>query len=197
MRSRAISRTPGCADTAGSPPVGPREPRFEVITTSWGHHCFRMTPCTNVMKTQYSNHLNSFHYKITSTKHHVNPCCLFSHARLFSDLMDCSPPGSSVHGISQARTLEWVAISFSKASSPPRDWTWISCIGRWVLYCWATWEVPVNPKVLTKTKLVSTSHTAYWHFLCSFLSGKCCQFQPQLPVTLFQRLKMCRLETQL
>ena len=104
MRSRAISRTPGCADTAGSPPVGPREPRFEVITTPWGHHCFRMTPCTNVMKTQYSNHLNSFHYKITSTKHHVNPCCLFSHARLFSDLMDCSPPGSSVPGLFQGRT---------------------------------------------------------------------------------------------
>ena len=36
--------------------------------------------------------------------------------------MDCSPPGSSVHGISQARMLEWVAISFSRGSSQPRDW---------------------------------------------------------------------------
>ena len=36
------------------------------------------------------------------------------------DPMDCSPPGSSVHGILQARILEWVAISFSRGSSPPR-----------------------------------------------------------------------------
>ena len=37
--------------------------------------------------------------------------------------MDCSPPGSSVHGIFQARILEWVASSFSRRSSWPRDWT--------------------------------------------------------------------------
>ena len=41
----------------------------------------------------------------------------------FCDPVDCSPPGSSVHGILQARILEWVAISFSKGSSWPRDWT--------------------------------------------------------------------------
>ena len=37
--------------------------------------------------------------------------------------MDCSPPGSSVHGISQARLLEWVAISFSRESSQAKDQT--------------------------------------------------------------------------
>ena len=37
------------------------------------------------------------------------------------DPMDCNPPGSSFHGILQARTLEWVAISFSRGSSWPRD----------------------------------------------------------------------------
>ena len=42
--------------------------------------------------------------------------------------MDCSPPGSSVHGISQGRVLEWVAISFSRGSSQPRDRTQVSCI---------------------------------------------------------------------
>ena len=41
--------------------------------------------------------------------------------------MDCSPPGSSVHGILQIRILEWVAMPFSRASSPPRDQTHISC----------------------------------------------------------------------
>ena len=51
--------------------------------------------------------------------------------------MDCSPLGSSVHGISQARILKWVVISFSRGSSPPRDQSHI-CIGRQSLYCRAT-----------------------------------------------------------
>ena len=42
--------------------------------------------------------------------------------------MDCSLPGSSVHGILQARILEWAAISFSRGSSQPRNQTWVSCI---------------------------------------------------------------------
>ena len=51
--------------------------------------------------------------------------------------VDCSPPGSSVRGIFQARILEWVAIPYSRRSSQPRDQTCVSgvfCIGRWVLY---------------------------------------------------------------
>ena len=47
--------------------------------------------------------------------------------------MDCSLPGSSVPGISQARTLEWVAISFSRGSAQPRDQTCVSGTGRQVL----------------------------------------------------------------
>ena len=57
-------------------------------------------------------------------------------------LMDCSLPASSVHGIFQARILECVAISFSRASSPPRNQTLvsnISCLGRWVLYLSSHW----------------------------------------------------------
>ena len=50
------------------------------------------------------------------------------------DPMDYNPPGSSVHRLLQARTLEWVAISFSSGSSWPRDGTHISCIGRQVLH---------------------------------------------------------------
>ena len=53
-------------------------------------------------------------------------------------LMDCSLPGSSVHGIFQARILKWVAISFSRASSPPRNQTNISCLGRGFFTCRAT-----------------------------------------------------------
>ena len=43
------------------------------------------------------------------------------------DPMDCSPPGSSVHGILQARILEWVATAFSRGPSWPRDQTWVFC----------------------------------------------------------------------
>ena len=47
------------------------------------------------------------------------------------DPMDCSPAGSSVNGIFQARILEWVAMSFSRGSSRPRDQTWVShTVGR-------------------------------------------------------------------
>ena len=57
---------------------------------------------------------------------------LFSHVWLCKS-MDCSLPSSSVHGIFQAR-LEWVAISYSRVSSQPRDQTHISCIDRQILY---------------------------------------------------------------
>ena len=54
--------------------------------------------------------------------------------------MDCSPPGSSIHGLSQASILEWITISISRGSFWPRDLTYISCIGRQILYHWATKE---------------------------------------------------------
>ena len=50
--------------------------------------------------------------------------------QLLCNPMDFTPPGSSVLGISQARILEWVAISSSRGSSWPRDWTRVSCIGK-------------------------------------------------------------------
>ena len=59
-------------------------------------------------------------------------CCCCLVAKLCPTLwdpMDCSPPGSSVHGISQARILECIAISFSRGSSQPSDQTHVSCIG--------------------------------------------------------------------
>ena len=54
--------------------------------------------------------------------------------------IDYSPPGSSVHGILQARILEWVAISFSRGSSWLRDRTWVSCITGRFFTIWATSE---------------------------------------------------------
>ena len=57
------------------------------------------------------------------------------------DPMDCNLPSSSFHGIFQARILEWVAISFSRRSSQPRDWTQVSCIIGRCFTIWATGEV--------------------------------------------------------
>ena len=68
-----------------------------------------------------------------------------SRIQLFCDPIDCSLPGSSVHGRSQSRILERVAISFSMGSSWSKDWIHvfcISCIGRRIVYHWATKEAP-------------------------------------------------------
>ena len=54
--------------------------------------------------------------------------------------VDCSPPGSSVRGIPQARIQEWIAISFSRGSSQPRDWTRVSHISGRFFTIWATYE---------------------------------------------------------
>ena len=73
------------------------------------------------------------------------------------DSMDYSPSGSSVHGILQARILKWVAIPFSRGSSQPRDWTWVSWIAGRFFTVWATREV-------SKYKSISnTPSTSYQH----------------------------------
>ena len=67
----------------------------------------------------------------------IRACLVAQSCLTLCNPMDCSLPGSSVHGIFQARILEWVAISFSRGSSRPRDRaciSFISCIGRQVLY---------------------------------------------------------------
>ena len=61
-------------------------------------------------------------------------------------LMDNSPPGSSVHGIFQARILEQVAISYSRGSSQPRDWTWVFCIADRHFTIWAILELTPKGK---------------------------------------------------
>ena len=70
-------------------------------------------------------------------------CCLVTilYPKL-CDSKDCSSPGSSVHGISQARILKSVAVSFSRVSSWLRGQTHISYVGRQILYCWAIREAP-------------------------------------------------------
>ena len=89
------------------------------------------------------------------------------------DPMDCSLPGSSVHGIFQAMVLEWIAISFSRWSSWPRDWTQVSRIVDRSFTTWATREphleaqfASANPKF---PFLPSPTHPPPWQLLISSL----------------------------
>ena len=91
-------------------------------------------------------------------------CCLVAETCLtLCNPVDCSPPSSSVHGISQARILEWVAISSSRGSSPPSDHICISC--NWILYHWASGET-------------QNTHT-HWHtneYKWNRKSKMCCMY---------------------
>ena len=106
------------------------------------------------------------------------PMFLCMHTQLCTTLyypMDLSPPDFSVHGISQARIVKWVAISSSRGSSRSRDQTCISCFGRWILCHWATWtslchfKVPSNltstlnnlPFSIDKTVELVYTHNLY------------------------------------
>ena len=80
------------------------------------------------------------------------------------DPMDCSPPGSSVYGILQARILEWVAISSSRGSSWPRDWTRVSWVAGRFVTTWATREA-LKHFEFTKE-----------HHCCLFLGSPACTY---------------------
>ena len=122
--------------------------------------------------------------------------------------MNYSPPLSAVHGISQARRLEWIDISSSKGSSRSRDWTHISCIDKQILYHWATrealcwsyddfncnrqtiqtpWSItsiylpfsaPSNPDTLVFPHYYSTTKQFRAHLITAFL----CQLQMAVPL---------------
>ena len=83
------------------------------------------------------------------------------------DPMDCSPPGSSVHGILQARILEWVAISSSRESSQPRDWIWVSCIGDGFFTFWATREVQGHHEFNGKKMVDVSQFILVINFICA------------------------------
>ena len=73
--------------------------------------------------------------------------------------VDCSPSGSSINGISQARILEWVAISFSGGSSQPRDPTWVSCIAGGFFTIWVTREVSLLMKIQPNSVIMCKTPT--------------------------------------
>ena len=82
------------------------------------------------------------------------------------DPMDCSLPGSSVHGVFQAWILEWVVISFSRGSSRPRDQTWVSCFAGRCFTLWAAREALHIYKIMPHVNRRLTS--TIWIFFISF-----------------------------
>ena len=102
----------------------------------------------------------------------VSVVCFLSWVQLIWEPGDCSPPGSSVHGIFQARILEWVTIFSSRRSSPPRDQpTSPALVGRFFFffYCWASRKV---------TK---------WHYICSYWKIK----RIHLDLIIQEKYSMC------
>ena len=117
------------------------------------------------------------------------------------DPMDCSVPGSSVNGIFQARVLEWVAISISRGSSQPRDWTQVSHIAGRHFTIWATrealvfWRLNFEPTFslsffafikrlfsfssLSAIRVVSSAYLRLLIFLLAILRPACASSSPE------------------
>ena len=108
-------------------------------------------------------------------KNKVNQLCTCAQScPTLCEPMDCSPTGSSVHGIFQARILEWVSISFSRESSQPRNWNCISCwqVDQLYLYIYPlslslspTPLPPNSTRSFQRTKLSPLYNTAASHYL--------------------------------
>ena len=104
-----------------------------------------------LFKTSWNSHTHFLHiigHNQATWSRKLGGTCLLESESEVSQLcptlchpMDCSLQHSSVHGIFQARVLEWVAISFFRGSSQPRDRTWVSCIAGRCFTIWATREV--------------------------------------------------------
>ena len=101
------------------------------VGSSWTRSWTRI-PCTD-------GQILSLHHQGSPSLHFYMLCVLVAQSHLtLCDPMDSSPLGFSVHGILQARILGWIAVPFSRGSSPPKDWTLISFIAGKIFTVWAT-----------------------------------------------------------
>ena len=102
--------------------------------------------------------------------------CMLSCIWLFMTPWTVGAPRPAPRSVwmSQVRILEWAAISSSRGSSWPRDGTWASCIGRWVLYCCTTWEIQSKTSFQNFLHLTSSSLNSAVHVLNPYciISGR-------------------------
>ena len=109
-----------------------------------------------------------YHYPSRRKESEVAQSC-----PILCDPMDWSPLGSSIHQIFQTRILEWVAISFSRGSSWPRDQTWVSCIAGRFFTIWATreaWPRPYKPGFPSLSRQ-KAYHDTLWEGASQFSKG--------------------------
>ena len=117
--------------------------------------------------------------------------CMLSRVWLFATLWTVAHQDPLSMAFFQARILEWVVIPFPRGSSQPRDWTWISCvscIGRLILYHWATWEACKIEKCYVKDnwvvllKVYYSPCTIFWslhpltHSILTIMLWKLCYY---------------------
>ena len=117
--------------------------KWVAISSSRGSSQSRDRTCVSCIGRQIPYHWGTWEDQYTHTHTHTHTHTYAKSLQLCPTLcnpMNYSLPVSSVHGILQARILEWAVISFSRGSSQPRNWTCVSCIGRQIPYHWATWE---------------------------------------------------------
>ena len=114
-------------------------------------------------------------------------CSVTQPCQTLCNPVDCSPPGSSLYGIFQARIPEWVARYFSRGSSQCMDQAHISCvscIGRRVLYHWATKEAWWHQRPYKETPEIPCS----FHYVRTQQQSRC----PQTRTLVFTRLQICQ-----
>ena len=146
------------------------------LVTDYSHTCRHMYTCKNPY-THTESHLSIckvYRWKEIDTQIPVHVCSsritwcpegelkwsevsLLSRVR-FCNPMDCSPSRSSIHGILQARILEWVVISFSRRTSWPRDLTQVSHVADRFFAIWATRESLENSMEISKKNLKYNYH---------------------------------------
>ena len=107
----------------------------------WGIHVNPWLIHVNIWQKPLQ-HCKVISLQLIKMKKKMCVCSVLQSCLTLCDPVSYSPPGSSVHEIFQARLQQWCAISFSRGSSRPRDLTQVSCIGRWIIYLWATWDTP-------------------------------------------------------
>ena len=116
---------------------------LSLITDPWlGFHA--LTAMTQPQSQEPKSSLKMMQARATQD-HELYSCMCAQSCLTLWDPMDHSPPGSSVHGIFQARILEWVATFYSRGSYGPRNqscFSCVSCIGRWLLFHCATRKAP-------------------------------------------------------
>ena len=109
-----------------------------------------------IFSSQYEVALKAWTYlkkQIITADNWLNLCLVAQLCPTLCHPMDCSPPGFSVHGILQARILEWVAIPFSRGSSWSKDWTLVSSIAGEFFIVWVSRKAQTLVYVLSKGEL--------------------------------------------